>query len=84
MLVTTGSITTATRLVRILSRDSEVSARVIQAPAQLKKGGCSYAVRYNENDHGAVRDAIDRYRLPVKKFYREGITAAGHEYHAVS
>ena len=83
MLVTTGSITTATRLTRALARDAGIASRVIGTPAQLKSGGCTYAVRYSDSDDAAVRTVIKKYRLPVRKFYRESLAASGHSYHAV-
>lgn len=83
MLVTTGSITTASRLERALSRERGITARVVGTPAQIKSGGCSYAVRYSDTDDAAVRSVIKKYRLPVRKFYRESLTAAGRVYHAV-
>ncbi|GEM_PF-6499297 len=83
MLVTTGSITTASRLSRALARDMNIAARVIQTPAQIKTGGCTYAVRYDESYDAAVRSIIQRYKLPVRKFYRERLDAAGRVYNAV-
>ena len=83
MLVTTGSITTATRLALALSRETGVSARVIQTPAKIKTGGCTYAVRYDESADAAVRSVIRKYKLPVRKFYRERLDAAGRVYDVV-
>ena len=83
MLVTTGSITTATRLALAVSREAGITARVIGTPAQIKSGGCTYAVRYEDSADAAVRGVVKKYRLPVRKFYRESLTASGHSYHAV-
>ena len=83
MLVTTGSITTATRLALALSRETGITARVIQTPAQIKTGGCTYAVRYDESYDAAVRSVIRKYKLPVRKYYRERLNAAGRVYNAV-
>ena len=84
MLVTTGSITTAERLVRALDRGAGVRARVIHTPADIKKGGCSYAVRFDEADAGAVRGTVQQYGFPVRKYYRESISQGRYQYHAVS
>lgn len=83
MLVTTGSITTAARLARAVGRDAGVSARVVQTPPEIKKGGCSYAVRFDEGAEWDIRAAVQKYRLPVKKFYREGLSGGRRTYHAV-
>ncbi|MBR0365893.1 MAG: DUF3343 domain-containing protein [Clostridia bacterium] len=84
MLVTTGSITTAERLVRALDRSAGVRARVIHTPADIKKGGCSYAVRFDESDADMVRATVRQYGLPVRKYYRESISQGRYLYHAVS
>lgn len=84
MLVTTGSITTAERLVRALERSAGARARVIHAPADIKKGGCSYAVRFDEADADTVRETVRQYGLPVRKYYRESISHGKYQYHAVS
>ena len=83
MLVTTGSITTATRLALALAREAGITARVIQTPAQIKTGGCTYAVRYDDSADAAVRSIIRKYKLHTRKFYRERLEAAGRVYNAV-
>lgn len=84
MLVTTGSITTAERLTRALSRSAGVRARVIHTPAEIKKGGCSYAVKFSEENEGAVRRAVREYGINVRKYYRESYSGGRYVYHAVS
>ena len=83
MLVTTGSITTAERLTRALHRGAGMSARVIHTPAEIKKGGCSYAVKFNEENESAVRRIIKEYGIKVRKYYRESYSDGRFVYHAV-
>ncbi len=83
MLVTIGSITTATRLERIIEKNTGTPAEVIHTPPQLNKGGCSYSVRFAEKYVGRVRGLIKEYKVPVKKYYSESYSDGQRVYHAV-
>ncbi len=84
MLITVGSITTATRLVRIIEQNSGFPAEVIHTPASLNKGGCSYSVRFKDKYSDTVRKLIKEYSVPVKKLYSETVINGKHVYNAVS
>ncbi len=83
MLITVGSITTATRLVRIVERNTGFPAEVIHTPASLNKGGCSYSVRVKEKHGGEIRRLIKEYNVPVKKIYSENVINGKRVYNAV-
>lgn len=69
MLVTIGSITTATRLARLIERNLGITAQVIHTPAEINKGGCSYSVKFNGSYVNDVRQLISEYSVPVKRYF---------------
>ena len=83
MLITVGSITTATRLSRIIERNLGFPAEVVHTPLSLNKGGCSYSVRFKDKNADAVRKLVKEYNVPIKKIYSESITAGKRVYNAV-
>lgn len=83
MLATTGSITTASRLVKLIEKETGLSARVIGTPREINKGGCSYSVRFNENIESEVRRIIRQYKINSKKIYRESVEGSRRVYHAL-
>lgn len=83
MLITVGSITTATRLARLIERDLGLPAEVIHTPAQLNKGGCSYSIRFKDKHESFVRKIIREYKVPIRKIYSENIVNGKRVYNAV-
>lgn len=71
MLVTTGSVTTASRLVRIIRRTLGINAQVIRTPSELNRGGCSYSVKFDDSHSGSVKKIVSDYGIPVKKWYTD-------------
>ncbi len=71
MLVTIGSITTASRAAKIIRRVLGINVQVIHTPSQLNRGGCSYSIRFNDNYHMSVKRVISEYNIPVKRWYGE-------------
>lgn len=84
MLITVGSITTASRLSRILEINTGQPAEVVHTPAAINKGGCSYSVRFPEQYIDRARELMREYRVPVRKFYSENATEGKREYHDIS
>ena len=84
MLMTVGSITTASRLVRILERNTGFPAEVVHTPAAVNKGGCSYSVRFPEAYIEEAKALIREYRVPVKRYYSESLSEGKREYHDIS
>ena len=71
MLVTIGSVTTASRAAKVIRKVLGINVQVIHTPTELNRGGCSYSIRFNENYHMSVKRVISEYRIPVRKWYSE-------------
>lgn len=84
MYIVIGSVTTATRLARILEKTIGVPASVTHTPAAIKSGGCSYSVRINDSSLGAVRKVVDEYGINIKGIYKEEISGREREYRDIS
>ena len=63
VIVILGSITTATRLTKILKRKMGIASSVIHTPAQLSGGGCSYSVKSDSLSLPYIRKALDEYGI---------------------
>ena len=71
MLVTIGSITTASRAAKIIRSVLGINVQVIHTPSKLNRGGCSYSIRFSDNYHMSVKRVISEYNIPVKRWYGE-------------
>lgn len=71
MLVTIGSITTASRAAKVIRNVLGINVQVIHTPSALNRGGCSYSIRFNENYQMSVKRVISEYKIPVKRWYSE-------------
>ena len=71
MLVTIGSVTTASRAAKVIRRELGINVQVIHTPTQLNRGGCSYSIRFSDNYHMSVKRVISDDRIPVKRWYSE-------------
>lgn len=71
MLVTIGSITTASRAAKIIRSVLGINVQVIHTPTQLNRGGCSYSIKFSDNYHMSVKRVISEYNIPVKRWYGE-------------
>jgi hypothetical protein len=80
ILITIGSVTTASRFARVMERRAGKHASVVQTPSELNTGGCSYSVKINESDIEDAKNISEQYKLPIRKIYRIN----GGEYDAVS
>lgn len=71
MLVTIGSITTASRAAKVIRRVLGINVQVIHTPTQLNRGGCSYSIKFSDNYHMSVKRVISECNIPVKRWYGE-------------
>lgn len=71
MLITIGSITTATRAEKLIRAKTGIRGKVIHTPSEINRGGCSYSLRYSDELEGALRKIVSEYRIPAKKWYKE-------------
>lgn len=84
MLITIGSITTATRLSRIIEKKLSIPSRVIHTPAEIKKGGCTYSVKTSERYVAEIRSLVKEYGIPVRKYYAEKTDGKRRVYNDIS
>ncbi len=71
MLITIGSITTATRAAKIIQSKTGIKGKVIHTPSEINHGGCSYSIRYDDKDEALLRKVVKEHRIPAKKWYKE-------------
>ncbi len=69
ILVVVGSITSATRLAKRLTKYGDYRARVINTPAKLGGRGCSYSVRASRESEMFIRNNL--HGISVKGIYIE-------------
>ena len=84
MYIVIGSVTTATRLARLIERNAGVPADVARTPAAIKNGGCSYSVRVNGISADNVRSIIKDYGVNIKGIYTEELSGGEREYRDIS
>ncbi len=84
MLITIGSITTATRAAKTIEKNLGISAQVVHTPSELNRGGCSYSVRINEKYELNVRRLVNQYKIPVRRWYREVYDGQRRVYNDIS
>lgn len=80
--VVIGSITTATRLARLLERTAGVPASVVHTPAAIQTGGCSYSVRITDRAVETVKAVVDEYGINIKGIYE--LSGGEREYRDIS
>ncbi len=71
MLITIGSITTATRAAKIIQAKTGIKGQVVHTPSEINRGGCSYSIRYNDDYENQLRKVVKENRIPAKKWYKE-------------
>ena len=84
MLITIGSVTTASRLAKLIEREMHLKARVMHTPSELNKGGCSYSVRVNTDNCNYIRKISETYNIKIKRCYEEMFTREGCVYNELS
>lgn len=84
MLITIGSVTTASRLAKLIEREAHLKASVMHTPSELNKGGCSYSVRVNCDDYIYISSLLKKYNIRIKHCYKEVCTPEGCVYNVLS
>ena len=84
MYVVVGSATVAERLKRAVERSIGYPAYVVQTPAPIRKGGCSYSVRTDDRALGMMNKIVRSSGLSYKKIYKVMNVNGERVYHAVS
>ncbi len=44
---------------------------LMHAPTSLPANGCAYCLRFREDTLGALREAADRFGIPIQAIYQE-------------
>ena len=70
MIVVVSSVTTAGRMKRYLETKG-IRARVMQAPKEVSRGGCSYALWMRGEDRAQAYAAAERLKVKIRGCYRE-------------
>ena len=71
MLVTIGSVTTASRAANTIRKVLGINVGVVHTPSELNHGGCSYSIKFRDSYMSAVKGVITEYNIPVKRWYSE-------------
>ena len=70
MLAVLSSATTAGRIKRYLEKEG-FTARIIQTPKALSKGGCGYSIVVPEEGKEGIVQAASKLSVRIRGFYRE-------------
>ena len=84
MLITIGSVTTASRFAKLIERELNLKSVVTHTPSELNKGGCSYSVRVLSDDCKGIKQLAEKYNVRIKHCYKETLTAEGRVYSVLS
>lgn len=84
MYIVIGSITTATRLTRLLEKAAGIPVATVHTPSAIKSGGCSYSVRIKDCALETAREIINEYGINIKGIYTEEIHGGEREYRDIS
>ena len=84
MYIVVGSVTTATRLARLLERNLGVPVSVSHTPAAIKNGGCSYSARIKGVSADRVRSVVSDYNFNIKSIYAEEFSDGERVYRDIS
>lgn len=71
IIAITGSVTSASRLEKKLTKYGCTDVRVMHTPAVLTTGGCSYSVRISDKYINQLEIIMKDSRVKIKKLYRE-------------
>ena len=84
LIVTVGSVTTATRLGKLLNKLKGIKCAVVHTPASINNGGCSYSLVTEASNISYIKEIAREYKLELRKFYIEETSEGVKSYHAVS
>jgi len=79
-----GSVTTATRLKKMLEKTGVLEAMVIHTPSEISGGSCSYSVRVDYDNLTAGLEMAKELGIRIKKVYRKEKTDRERVYHDIS
>lgn len=71
MYIITGSVTSASRLTKVVERIGGYPAYVVHTPTALRHGGCSYSVRCDERILPFIKDIAQNAGISIKGIYSE-------------
>ena len=71
MLVTIGSVTTASRAANTIRKVLGINVGVVHTPSELNRGGCSYSIKFKDSYMSAVKGVGEEYNIPVRRWYSE-------------
>lgn len=71
MYVLVGSVTTATRLKKVIESHIGYPAYVVHTPSALNNGSCSYSVRIDDRAINEIKNIKEFNEIPIKRIYIE-------------
>lgn len=84
MYIVVGSVTTATRLAKLLEKNLGVPVSVSHTPAAIKNGGCSYSARISGVSADRVKGIVSDYKVNIKSIYAEEFSDGERVYRDIS
>ncbi len=84
LIITAGSITTAVRIKKKLNSLGDISASVINTPAVINSGGCSYSVKTNYNNLNLVKNLAAEKKIKYRKLFCEKLVNGELIYNDIS
>lgn len=82
--IVVGSITTASRLAKLIEKTAGIPADVVHTPSAIKSGGCSYSVRVFGCTVGTIKKISYEYGINIKAIYAENFSGREREYRDIS
>ncbi len=83
IVIPVGSVTTASRLKKLLSKNG-LYAEVIHTPRALNGGSCSYSVKTHRRNIATVKKFSQEYKLNIKGIYQEEVREGEKKYYDLS
>ena len=83
LIVTVGSVTTATRLEKLLRKYKGIKTKVIHTPTSINSGGCSYSLLSDIENISYIKDVAREYGVELRKFYIKDLSKGEKNYHAI-
>ncbi len=84
IILQVGSVTTTTRLKKILEALENIRADVIHTPSQIAGKSCSYSLRIPEQSLDTALDISDKYEINIRGIYKELQSGKELQYYDIS
>ncbi len=85
ILITIGSVTTASRFKKLIESRLGIRSEIIHTPSALNCGSCSYSLRCSGAEAEEISALAKEIGLKFKGIYREELNIRGEkQYNAVS